>query len=108
MAHAVQKHNDGENVRDGAEPSRVAKGEGSEEQENGVHDDEAGKPVAILKRRHGIPGALGAQSEDRGVVEGKKAGESFVSDVQTKGKTESEPRVAEVWSLRHAEIVPQE
>ena len=39
VADAVQEHDDGEEVGEGAKGAGIAKGEGSEKQENEIHDD---------------------------------------------------------------------
>lgn len=57
--------------------------------------DQPSQPISERERWHGKPRITHAHGEDRGVVDGKEAGERFVGNVQRQGRAQSQPGGAE-------------
>ncbi len=96
MGKAVEKQDACKKPGQGAKPAGIAVGNGSEQEADSDGANQAEEPFAVFEWGHGKPGNFSAGRANRGVVHGKKPGESFVGDVGGERETQEKPGVTEI------------
>ncbi len=91
MPRPIQQVNASIEIGQRTQPPRILKCKRSQQQENGIHNDEPDQPFTEFKRGHRKPFVFAAHPQNSGVVYGKETCQRLVRHMRAKRKAQQQP-----------------